>query len=114
MLSPLFAGSCRYEPLLRVHRAGHRQVRPPAGLDGRQAHRQARPWRPGRDVPAKVMFRRSALTAPFGLLAIDVLAALSFIVLMALSLVAVSVLAQEQSAGFRQGLLAGRLLTGSR
>lgn len=43
------------------------------------------------------MFRRSALTAPFGLLAIDVLAALS-IALMALSLVVGPVLAQEESA----------------
>ncbi|HZW01180.1 MAG TPA: YidC/Oxa1 family membrane protein insertase [Candidatus Deferrimicrobium sp.] len=43
------------------------------------------------------MPRRSALTAPFGLLAIDLLAALS-IALMALSLVVGPVLAQEQSA----------------
>jgi YidC/Oxa1 family membrane protein insertase len=42
------------------------------------------------------MFRRSTLTAPFGLLAIDLLAALS-IALMALSLVVGPVLAQEQS-----------------
>jgi YidC/Oxa1 family membrane protein insertase len=43
------------------------------------------------------MPRRSALTAPFGLLVIDLLAALS-IALMALSLVVGPVLAQEQSA----------------